>query len=329
MSAVRVTPTPIRAEELVLQLATFHVGQFTVFVPSALLSDTGDVAAADPKVHVFFAAGGVQGDKANDVLVHGLRSASRDSEWITIGVRGTQGGATTIRSADIQSCLDQIGATGTPSSLRLTGHSRGCDSMVSSLNLIGPKQLIDRVVFLDEAVEHVDQGANAGAIRLNRVLTVKQLGVPPEKIVCYEVGNVSFDYAANRSVRVPGATYFQLPVDGMAAVGCVRLLGDGFVRMPALGVTVAANPAIVGQIAPMLMPARWGFAVAGAGVDLNQFCIDHAPAIAQIKANASSANSLLGLVNANDLTGYKPYVFSWGIAAHHFFVAEIAHELTN
>jgi hypothetical protein len=62
---------------------------------------------------------------------------------------------------------------------------------------------------------------------------------------------------------------------------------------------------------------------------LKQFCLDHAPAIAHVKANATSANSLLRLVNENDLTSYKPYVFSWGIAAHHFFVAEIAHELTN
>lgn len=333
MPAVPVTPNPIRAEELVLPLATFVQGQFTIFLPASLTA-IGPGAVADPKVHVFFAAAGVQGDIANDVLVHGLRSASNNSDWITIAVRGVPGGAQPISEADIQSCLQGAGINALPASLRLSGHSRGCDSLMASLQpgKITSIPLIDRVAFLDEAVEHAGStSATPGAITLNRVAIVKQKGVPPDRIVAYEVGNRSFDSFAGVSVRVPGAKYFELPPNGMTAVGCVRLIGDGIVRNPALGASIALNPGLVGQITPMLLPARGGFSVMGTGgQDLNQFCQSHAAAIAQIAANSGNPLlSLLNVVNVNDLARFGAFQFSPGIAAHHFFVAEIAHELTN
>src|SRR5438067_11644436 len=104
MPAAPVTPTPIRSEEMVLPLATFAQGEFTIFVPSPLVA-LGNGAITDPKVHVFFAAAGVQGDIANDVLVRELRSASNNSEWLTIAVRGIPGGARAISDADTRPCL--------------------------------------------------------------------------------------------------------------------------------------------------------------------------------------------------------------------------------
>ena len=81
----------------------------------------------------------------------------------------------------------------------------------------------------------------------------------------------------------------------------------------------------------MLMPLRGAFSVmVPGGQDLKQYCQDHTAAIAQIVANlANPKSSLLKLVNDNDLARFGGYDFSWGTAAHHFFVAEIAHELTS
>jgi len=333
MPATPVTPTPIRAEEMVLPLATFADGEFAIFVPSPLVT-LGNGAITDPKVHIFFAAAGVQGDIANDVLVHGLRSASNNSDWLTIAVRGIPGSARAISDADIRSCLQDVGINGAVAALRLSGHSRGCDSLVASLQpgKITMLSLIDRVVFLDEAVEHAPSGSpNVGAVTLNRVAIVKQRGVLASKIVSYEVGNRSFDHHSGVSAHVPGVKYFDLPPAGMAAIGCVRLIGDGIVRNPSLSALIASSPSYLAQITSMLMPTRGGFSLTGlGGQDLNQYCQDHAAAIGQIVNNLGDPHSsLLNFVNANDLARFGGFQFSWGIAAHHFFVAEIAHELTS
>jgi hypothetical protein len=330
MTAIPVTLNPIRAEELVLPLSTFNQGNLAIFVPAPLVA-LGISAISSPKVHIFFAAAGVQGDVANDVLVHGLRSSSNSSDWITIGVRGVSGGAQTISDAEILSCLQGIGCNAPPAMLRLTGHSRGCDSLVASLQpgKITALSIIERVVFLDEAVEHASRGPTQGAITLNRVAVVKQRGIPASKVVAYEVGNRSFDFHAGVPAHVPGATYFELPVDGMAAVGCVRLIADGIVRNPTLGLSIAANPLISGQLTSLLLPARGAFSVRGGGVSLVQFCQNKSAVIADIVAKMGNpAASLLNVVNRNDLARFGGFQFSKGIAAHHFFVAEIAHELT-
>lgn len=333
MAATPVTLAPVRAEELVLPLATFELSDFTIFVPSPLVS-AGVVTSTNPKVHVFFAAAGVQGDNRNDVLVHGLRSASNTSDWITIAVPGRQGGARSISDADIISCLQGLGLTDPPSSLRLSGHSRGCDSLVASLQpgKITTLSLIDRVVFLDEAVEHAPAGSpNAGAVTYNRVQVLKQRGIPASKIVSYEVGNRSSNSSSGVSAHVSGVTYFELPPRGMAAIGCVRLIGDGVITNPAFGATIALNPSVISQVAALLMPARGGFSVmSSGGQNLKQYCDDHSAATAQIENNLGNPQvSLLGLVNSYNLGHFGGFQFSWGTAAHHFFVAEIAHELTS
>ena len=327
--ATPVTFTPVRSDEVGKILNTFTNRVFTIFVPQNL-TQANPKGIANPKVHVFFTAGAVQGPIGNGVLVHGLRGASNDSDWITIAVRGVRGNPQKVTDADILDCLRSIQINTPPSALRITGHSRGCESLIASL---APKQittisLIDRVVFLDEAVEHDDK---TGAVIVNRVTLVTQRGIPAEKVVAYEVGDRSFDRATNRSVRVPKATYFELDPNCMAAVGCVRLIGDAIALNPAISALVAGNQALIDQIAPMLMPALGGFSVMTTdGQSLTQYCTDHKAAIAKIKANVDAGkDSLLDFVNQNHLGNFTNFAFSWGVAAHHFFVAEIAHELTK
>jgi hypothetical protein len=125
MTASLVTLSPIRANEAGTPMpTTFTVDRFLVIVPdSALLASRTD--EPEPRnVHVFFSAGAVQGDLGNDVLTHGLRGASAQTDWITIGVHSHE----TISDAEIQSCLTSANLNGPVASLRLSGHSRGAFS---------------------------------------------------------------------------------------------------------------------------------------------------------------------------------------------------------
>ena len=91
-------------------------------------------------------------------------------------------------------------------------------------------QLLIAWFFLDEAIEHAGAGSpTPGVITLNRVAVLKQRGIPAKRMISYEVGNRSVDLFTGASAHVPGATYFELPPNGMAAVGCVRLIGDGII----------------------------------------------------------------------------------------------------
>jgi hypothetical protein len=168
-------------------------------------------------------------------------------------------------------------------------------------------------------------------VTLNRVLIVKQIGVPAAKIVSYEVGNRSFDTLLGQSARVADASYFELSPPCMAAVGCVRLIGDAIALDPAISALVAADQGILDQLTPMLMPARGGFSVMTSdGQSLTQFCSNHAVAVAKITSALSDPKtSLLAFFNRHDLAKFGGFQFSWGVAAHHFFVAEVAHELTQ
>src|SRR3569833_2654160 len=104
-----------------------------------------------PKVHVFFEAGGGQGTQRNDVLMHGIRGASDNSEWITITVPRN---AKPVTDADILACLQSIAITTPPSALRLTGHFRvNNKQQKTKTNKKNVLTFVDRVVFLDEAVE--------------------------------------------------------------------------------------------------------------------------------------------------------------------------------
>jgi hypothetical protein len=326
--ATKVSYPPIRSDEAGKTLDTYSNRDFTIFIPQKLTQANLN-GITNPKVHVFFTAGSVQGTVGNGVLFHGIRGASNDSDWITIGVRGIDKSSRAVSDAEIIDCLKSVQINTPPSALRLTGHSRGCDSLVASL---APKQIttvaiIDRVVFLDEAVEH----DKAGTVTRNRVSMIVARGIPAARIVSYEVGDRSFDAVAKKSVRVPGATYFELDPDCMSAVGCVRVIGDAVALRPNISGLVKGNQAIVDQLAPMLMPGRGGFWVmTTGGQSLTDYCNTHKAAISNIRTNVfKHTDSLLDFINQNDLTTYKPYVFGWGVAAHHFFVAEIAHELTK
>ena len=88
MTATRVELSPLRANEAGKTFITYNIDdQFIVIVPGMALFDSRTGAGPAPrKVHVFLRRRGSLGIVGNDVLTHGLRAASAETDWITIGV---------------------------------------------------------------------------------------------------------------------------------------------------------------------------------------------------------------------------------------------------
>jgi hypothetical protein len=348
-AATQETAAPIRADEAGQTLPIFNFGQFSIFVPEKVaLGARKEIT--NPKVHIFFAAGGVQGADTNDIFVHGLRGASNQSDWITIGVRGIGGSANTISDAQIMQCLQSVGINSAPVSVRLTGHSRGCDSVVATVvgGLIHTP--IDRITLLDEAVEHVSTAAvlpggapdpARGAVRINRVQQLVQKGISPGIIVSYESLHKSANLLTGQSAKVAGATYHDLNPECMAAIGAARLVQDGIALRPDAARDAARIPAIGAQLRDLNLPPRGTFTTGpstGGKVNINDFCFEPAgpgqPAGAapRMKESIRAIRRnpvLVQFINSHNLARYSTVTDWTPFLAHEFFVAEIAHELTE
>ncbi len=344
------TATPIRAGEGAL--INYNFGQFSIFIPDnvelSTRADRKDIT--NLKVHLFFAAGDVQTSDTNDLLLHGLRSASDQSDWVTIGVPGVLGGWNTISDAQIAACLRSLGLVPPPVAIRITGHSRGCDSVVATVAGKLLSTPIERVVLLDEAVEHVPTTQTLpggapdparGSVRVNRVKNLVQLGIPAANITSYEVTNKSVNMATGASAKVPGAAYIDLDPICMAAIGEARLIEDAMAVDPAVNAAATANPKIISLVQNLHLPPRGSFTTgpaAGTKVSIQDFCLEPTDPAAPpgaprlIKASIKdimAGRTLIDFINSRNLARYSTVPDWTGLAAHEFFVAEIAHELTD
>lgn len=310
---------PIRADENSNAYVSFSFKQLTIFVPKAVIFGFRK-EITDLKVHVFFAAAGVQRNQANDVLTHGLRGASDNSMWVLIAAPGVPGGAFLVSDQDIRDCLNAVGIKTPIQQLRLSGHSRGGDSLVTSIvqKKITALSLIDHIFILD--ADSVQSG------KVDRVPQLISMGIPASKITAYEVN-------VHAGTRTKGATFIDLAPGCMAAIGYVRLIQDSMVTKLGIAALVNANPDITSQLASLPLPPRGKFASGtptAKQTSIQGFCKQHASAINTILSNESKpGKGLLHFINTNNLVRFRPFQFSRGISAHHFFVAEIAHELTD
>jgi hypothetical protein len=339
---------PIRADEDRL-LPTFNFGQFSIFVPGKL-SRKAYADITNVKVHVFFAAGGVKGANTNDIFLHGLRGASDLSDWIMIGVRGISGSANSISDSQIADCLRSIGINSPPVAVRLTGHSRGCDSVINTVSQKLIHTTIDRITLLDEAVEHVSTSAvlpsgapdpSRGSVRLNRVQQLVAMGINRANIVAYESAHKSVNLLTGQSAKVAGATYHDLNPECMAAIGAARLVQDAIALRPDVARDAAGIPAIGTQLRDLNLPPRGTFTTGpstGGKINFNDFCFEPPSPGQPPGANPKMKQSikaigqnpvLVRFINSHNLARYST-VSDWTpFLAHEFFVAEIAHELTE
>jgi hypothetical protein len=329
------TETPLRATETAGMLQTLIVNEkFAVYVPWGWIVKYNLMKPADiteTKVHVFFGAGGVIGDDANDVLLHGLRSAANPTDWITIAVPGSTNSAggsipTRFSDADITDCLAAVGLTTPVTKLRLTGHSRGMVSLVAYAPRTRLTGLIDRVHVLDEfQVGDPKDGNYRGKIE-----ALIAAGIPRRKIVGYE----SQDPA---KVHLRGVNYIAFNADLMAVFGTVRLIQDAIARDPAIAAAAAAtrtkrDPAhrtrfltVRDEVSSIQLPARGSLpSTAAAGTtSLKSWMADRTNRRA---LGSHSQQKLIAFVTRKNLTRYPGQ--DWApFAAHEFFVYEIAPEL--
>ncbi len=312
---------PIRANEARKSLVSLAFGRFSIFVPFNVSAGSRGAGVDNLKVHVFFSAGNVQGDIGNDILTHGLRGASEQSDWVTIGVPAH----TTISDKQITDCLSSIGITSPIKDMRLSGHSRGAFSLMNSIvqKTITTLSLIDRVTLLD-ADDNPARNDPEGATKTPKVEVLKQHGIDPHKIVAYEV-NV-------HKRQIGGATYIGLDSGSMAAIGYVRLIQDAMATDPTIAALIPAGGPIQRQLDMLPLPPRGTFTTGQPGpgqTSLQAFSQTHRAEILAILAADSTRNGLLTFINENNVARFPGFRFDRGISAHHFFVAEIAQELTN
>jgi hypothetical protein len=297
--------------------------KFSIFVPAGTPQETNNV-------HVFFSANPVVGASANDVMIHGLRASAEAgaTKWIVIGVPGFENppppGYQTISTAQIQACLTAAGRASTAiTSLRLTAHSRGHRGLEHTLGSGGAAlvttSLIDRVTILDAFYQNTRRSI-AGA------------GIPASRVVQYDLLDALGTKSGQRS-RIPNDTRILLSsqVNRLAALGYVRILQDLRTARPSVASLLAANPLAAAQVSSITLPARGTFTTLPppGPNDLLVWLRANATVLDAILAVDSdrSSGGLLAFINDNDLLGFGTGVFNRSIAAHHFFVGEIAHEL--
>jgi hypothetical protein len=277
----------------------------SIFVPRAAPADRN-------KVHVFFGASsateaGLAHAGVNDLNTHGLRGASDATEWITIGVPGIEPGHASLDTAAIEQALRAAGRSTRIDALRLTAHSRGYRGLSFTLlrGLIA-SPTPECVVALDDAYSSLDS-----ALQRRRI--------PGSRQVAYIV--TLFD-----RLTTSGAAHRSIPIVASRIVGYVRIIEDAIAR----GVVV---PAVIASEVARLpgIPARGSFttdAAPGAGMtSLAAFYNANRDAFAELDARRD--DPVVGLkhyIDANDLA-LMGVAFTEGIDAHHWFVAEIAHEL--
>jgi hypothetical protein len=302
---------------------TYEVDRFLVIVPDYALFGSRTDGPAPRNVHVYFCANDVQGDESNDVLTHGLRAASAQTEWITICVPAVYENTppahrddNTISDAEIRSCLTSVNLDGPVASLRCSAHSRGAFGLLKSVDQgkLTTFSILDRVTIMD--ADENGEGAKSPAL--------VRKGVPASTIVAYEV-NV-------RRAHTKGARYISLRSAPLAAIGYVRLIQDTMVTQPGIAAKVNDNPKMLEQLNSVTLPPRGSFTTKGTPglTSLQQFYADNARALQVILTNQDHpGHGLLKFLNDNDLGRFPGYTFYQGVAAHHFFAAEVAHELTD
>jgi hypothetical protein len=120
----------------------------------------------------------------------------------------------------------------------------------------------------------------------------------------------------------------------MAAIGAARLVEDAMSLDPNIANLVRANPGMSNQLTNLRLPPRGSFTTGvatGTQKNISNFCAEpgNAKAIMDIIRHQTDTRiGLIAFINNHNLSKFRGQ--DWApFAAHEFFVAEIAHELTE
>jgi hypothetical protein len=303
--------TPLHAEEAVggrfdrLTDQTFDCGIYLVFVPHGVTTANN--------VHIYFSALGATGGGGQDsVTQHGLRTAADDTPWIVIGVPGADPGFVTISTADIHSCLARAGRPAQVDDIRLSAHSRGYKGLQETVR----RRLIEvgkvsRVVAFD---------ANYRTL----VAALSHAGIPAARVTAYQVtpgGGGPLRMAGSRTINLSDIA------GPLRAIAYVRLIQDVMVTRP----TLAIPPGVRAQLFPVppLRTLSTRTPTPSGKQNIRDFTRAHQSEINRILAGeARRPDGLMRFMEDNDLAGLGA-IYDPGIYSHHFFVTEVAHEVTD
>ncbi len=278
---------------------------------------------ADPTqnfVHIFFSPGGVTGDVLNAVACHAMRAAADRTGWILVSVRGKAGGSETIKASDLTSFLTATGRGARVDKLRLSGHSRGVDSLGATLAakiLVGTKTEVERLVAFDE------DGTGVSA-------KTTFAGIAASKAFGYRINAQTWNFPANRTVNL-------MPIgQSMRVFGYCRLIDDALDLKRTLAVPLPSDLAaivdglkidILGLKRLPLTSDLTSRKPPAAGTYVFDYVQKTKPAEFK-KARAAEAKLHDFVDGQNDLARLGSS-FPGGIYQHHLFVSEFAHEVTE
>jgi len=296
-----------------------------LFVP------TGASATAN-NIHVFFGPG----SPGNDALTGALRFSANAANAVLIVVPGAEPGFTSLSAAEIVEIMRKAGRPVQIDSLWLSAHSRGWRGLAQTL---GKDLLVQRTGTV--TAPKVGPGAvtrlvNFDAFYFDFLKAMNNSKIPASKIFGYKVtiegggpGPAKWSAAASQTVDLSPV------IDGVRAVLYSRLISDAIAigkkpLVPPGSLTLAS---ITGRLLTD-MPAIPGFSSRTSPTDFRAYCKTNAAAIRNCLKDEKNtglggamAGPLIEFVNNNNLTGVG--AFPAGIWAHHLFVAEFAHEVTD
>jgi Domain of unknown function (DUF4157) len=331
----------------------------SVFVPPQVALDTSGSLS---KVHVFYSANETTGDSGmNAALIHGMRGAAETSQWIVIGLPGLDGnvanpggglthvdGWVVITPDQITDLLKRVGRPdyGT---LRLSSHSRGAQGLRETLErkLFAGKS-IEKITVFDEATAFDPKGKKGD---IGPYVAGSGANAPPPAVDYFQVVAGHLDGANSVLPAPPPGTTWE---DCMRAIGYSRLIQDAdgtigklrfrdkvvpLLTLPPRGQISSKNVFDIckGSNVKVIM-AMSQAAIQWQKLEETVWILLQAEKVKRREARLSDLTLAPDLVNSKMWESPKAYIDlhnlhrmngiqSPTIDAHHFFVAEFAHEL--
>ncbi len=296
--------------------------ELSVFVPKGVPSTRN-------QVHIFFTpfVASYVGAAGSFVAQQGLRAETDASPWILIAVPALferdQPNFVTISTPEIEDCLTAAGRKANIDAIRLSAHSRGHRGLENTIGLRpGTKPLIDlslveKVTVFDASYKDLGTALTSHKKELTAMTDPKKGGeFIPGAVRLYDV----------TVANISGLRGIGLNVSGIRALSYARLIKEGTARGTITPSDIdSIDPVISSAINRVLakLPDRGKFStqepVPGDKVSLQEF----------LKNNRTDMTSIDSQKVKTFITTKKldwGAKFSMEIDAHHWFVAELAHE---
>ncbi len=295
--------------------------EFSIFLPKGMPADRN-------QVHVFFTpyvASNPDG-AAGFVQEQGLRAQSDASGWILIAVPALDEkdvpNYVTISTSEIQQCLTAAGRPANIDAIRLSAHSRGHRGLERTIGFNGTPlinlSLVEKITVFDASYQ--DLGTAIASHRKD--LTAMTDPSNPNKFKADAVQ--LYDVTVS---NISGLAGTKLDARSMRAIGYARMIQEGLtqgvISQTDLDNALPQNIRDAVKNILAVLPVRGTFSSKSkppAGqVSIQQFYKDNNSDLMLVDSKEVKA-----FIGANALD--NGHGFSTDIDAHHWFVAELAHE---